>query len=463
LWRRSLRFQLVIGLLLPLSAVALLQLAVAYQTAHAIAGRVTDTLLLASARSIAEHVSFGEGGIEAVVPPSALGIFDLGYGDRVFYRVETSEGRLLAGYPELPVPTRRTPSDPEYVNTAFHGEAIRMVSVTQPIATPAKTIESTIVVAETTRGETAMSGALWRQNGGQQMLLVLVALLVVWFSLRRGLAPVLRLSEEVGAREPDDYRAFSAGALQTELRPLVTSLNAHMERLRKQMDAQRRFTANAAHQLRTPLALLRTQASYALRAGDGERQEAARAIQSTTNQLARMVNQLLSLARSERAREATRFEPIDLVAMTREILEEQAPRALEHGLDVSFDSTSSQTDGVLGDRASLRDLVSNLVDNAIRYTPAGGSLAVNVDESDDGWHLLVGDTGPGIPPEDRAMVFERFYRRQERDAEGSGLGLAIVKEIVETHGATIALRAQPEGTGLVVDVCFARRVPELRS
>ena len=458
MWHKSLRFQLVIGLLLPLSAVALLQLTVAYQTAHRIAQRVTDTLLLASARSIAEHVSFGEGGVEAVVPPSALGIFDLGYGDHVYYRVQSSDGRLLAGYPELDLPKRRTPSDPEYGDTSFHGQPLRMVSVTQPIATPAKTIESTIVVAETTRGETAMSDALWRQNGGQQTLLVIVALLVVWFSLRRGLAPVLRLSEEVGARRPDDYRAFSASALQAELRPLVVSLNAHMDRLRKQMDAQRRFTANAAHQLRTPLALLRTQASYALRAPDGERAEATRAIQATTNQLARMVNQLLSLARSERAREVTRFEPIDLVAITREILEEQAPRALEHGLDVSFDATATSTDGVLGDRSSLRDLVSNLVDNAIRYTPSGGSLAVNVDESDDGWHLLVTDTGPGIPPEDRAVVFERFYRRQERGAEGSGLGLAIVREIVETHGATIALRAPPAASGLVVDVCFPRGV-----
>lgn len=462
MWRRSLRVQLVLGLLLPLAAVAVLQLAVAYRTAHAVAQRVTDTLLLASARSIAEHVSFGPGGVEAVVPPSALGTFDLGYGDRVYYRVGTSDGRLLAGTPELPLPSRADASAPAYADERFRGEAVRVVTVTQPIPTPRKTLEAVVVVAATLHGQTAMVDALWRQNGGQQTLLVLVALGVVWVSLRLGLAPVLRLSEAVNARRSGDYRPFASEALQSELRPLLTSLNAHMERLHRQIEAQRRFTANAAHQLRTPLALLRTQASYALGTSDGEAHDAARAIQATASQLARMVNQLLALARSERADDAARVEDVDLVVLTRDVLEEYAPRAVELGLDLSFD-----VDGVSapmrGDPGALRDLLVNLVDNAIRYTPSEGHVAVSVTRQAERWRLRIADSGPGIGPDDREHVFERFYRGRDNGTEGSGLGLAIVKEIADAHAATVALGAPQddagevqarEGTGLVVDVCF---------
>ena len=453
----SIRVQLLAGLLFPLLAVAFVQLWFAYRTADATAQSVTDRLLLASARSIAEQLSFGEGVVEAVVPPSALGMFDLGYGDRVFYRVSTSDGRLLAGYPALEAPYPAEATDqPHYLDGRFNGQQIRLVAVTQPIPTPNKTLHGFVIVAETLRGQRAMRTALWVESSRQQALLVIVALAVAWLVLQRGLSPLLRLSDEVEARRLDEYRPFAVAALQAELRPFVTALNGYMLRLQHQVDAQRRFTANAAHQLRTPLTLLRTQASYALRGSEGERLEAIRAILSTTSQLVRLTNQLLTLARSERHRETLRYEEVDLAATMREILEEHGPLAVDRQVDLSFDVEPGDAPVVRADSAALRDMMVNVIDNAVRYTPPGGHVTVTVGGDSAACFVRVEDTGPGIPPAERELVFERFYRVREGQSEGSGLGLAIVKEIVDAHGARIALRERGPGPGLVIEMRFDR-------
>ncbi|MBV8750425.1 MAG: sensor histidine kinase [Candidatus Eremiobacteraeota bacterium] len=453
---RSLRFQLLAGLLIPLGIVACIQFSVAYRNAEVTAHAVTDRILLASARSIAEHIGFGDSGLDATIPPAALGMFDLGYGDTVYYRVTRADGRLLAGYLDLPAPPVPAPaSQPEYYDGRYHDESIRLVAVTQPVALANGVENATVVVAETLYGRNAMSRELWIGSAWQQSLLIVIACVLAWLALRRVFTPLLRLSREVETRAPDDFRPFSVAALQAELDPLVRALNEYMGRLRAQLDAQRRFTENAAHQLRTPLTLLRTQASFALRGADErERAEATRAIVATTQQITRLANQLLSLAKAEPHGQPPRRDAIDLVATTRDILVEHGRLAVDRQVDLAFEvAAPAPAATVRADPTMLRDLIVNLVDNAVRYTPPGGQVTVTVDRDPDACVLRVEDTGPGIPAAQRALVFERFYRVPGGDSEGSGLGLAIVKEIVDAHGAAIDLRER-EGGGLVVAVRF---------
>jgi two-component system, OmpR family, sensor histidine kinase TctE len=452
---RSLRFQLLAGLLIPLGIVALVQFSVTYRNAEVTARAVTDRILLASARSIAEHIGFGEAGVDVTVPPAALGMFDLGYGDTVYYRVTRSDGRLLAGYLDLPAPPRpAAESQPEYYDARYRDDPIRLVAVTQPVSLANGVQIATVVVAETLNGRRAMSRELWIGSALQQSLLIAIACVLAWLALRRVLAPLLRLSYEVEARRPDDFRPFSIASLQAELDPLMRALNDYMMRLGAQLEAQRRFIANAAHQLRTPLTLLRMQASYALRGADArERQEATEAFLATTRQLTRLTNQLLSLAKAEPHGQPPSRDPIDLVAVTRDILVEHGRLAVDRKIDLGFDVHETSEPAIIcADPTTLRDLIVNLVDNAVRYTPPGGQVNVTVVREPDACLLRVEDTGPGIPEAQRALVFERFYRISGSDTEGSGLGLAIVKEIVDAHGATITLGDRSEGHGLVVEV-----------
>ena len=334
--------QLLAGLLVPLGILALVQFSVAYRTAHVTAQGVTDRILLASAHSIAENIGFGDGGIEVVVPPAALGMFDLGYRDAVYYRVSRGDGRLLAGYMDLPVPPA-TGAEPTFSDGIYHGEPIRLVALRQPVPGRDGVVDATVVVAETLNGRSAMSRELWLGNAVGQFLLVAFACALAWFGLRRVLAPLIQLSNEVRERKPNEYAPFAVAALQAELAPLVGALNGYMIRLQSQLDAQRRFTANAAHQLRTPLALLRTQATYALRTtSDAERSDATHAILATTHQIARLTNQLMSLAKAEPNGQALRRDRIDLVALTREILEEYGALAVDRGIDLAFDVSPSE-------------------------------------------------------------------------------------------------------------------------
>ena len=424
--RRSLRYQLLAGLLVPLGVVALVQFAVAYRNAEATAAAVTDRILLASARSIAEHIGFESTGLDVTVPPAALGMFDLGYGDTVYYRVAGTRGKLLAGYGDLPAPPGTVvAAQPTYYDAVYRGEPIRLVAVAQPIALARGVQQATVVVAETLIGRRAMSRQLWIGSALQQSLLIAIACALAWLALQRVLRPLVRLGREVEDRSPNDLRPFSVAALQAELDPLMRALNAYMLRLAAQLDAQRRFTANAAHQMRTPLTLLRTQASYALRgSNEGERQEAIRAIVATTRQITRLTNQLLSLAKAEPQGHPPQRDPLDLVAVTRDILVEHGALAVERNVDLAFEVAPSGAAALVdADPALLRDLIVNLVDNAVRYTPAGGTVTVSAGRDDDGAAVLrVEDTGPGIPAAQRALVFERFYRVPGNEADGSGLG-----------------------------------------
>ena len=267
--RRSLRFQLLAGLLVPLGVVALVQFAVAYRNAEATAAAVTDRILLASARSIAEHIGFESSGLDVTVPPAALGMFDLGYGDTVYYRVTGTRGKLLAGYGDLPAPPGTSSRRSRHTSTRLPRRAIRLVAVAQPIALARGVQQARSSSRDAQRAARDVARAVDRQRAAavaahRDRMRARVA----------GLAPRAAPARAPRARSrgPQSERpaAVLGRALQAELDPLMRALNAYMLRLGAQLDAQRRFTANAAHQMRTPLTLLRTQASYALRAAASE-------------------------------------------------------------------------------------------------------------------------------------------------------------------------------------------------
>jgi two-component system sensor histidine kinase TctE len=238
-----------------------------------------------------------------------------------------------------------------------------------------------------------------------------------------------------------------------ELQPLVGAINGYVHRLDSQMAARNRFIANASHQLRTPFTVLQTQVDFGLRSPDpAQKDEALRALFQGVRDGTRLVNQLLSLSTAEvGAQNSVPFAAVDVMDLVQRVLEEKASLAQARDIDLGFEAQEDRLVALSSD-SMLHELVANLVDNALRYTPAKGVVTVSM-RGDGGWVLIrVEDNGPGIPPEDRKRVFERFCRLHPGDSQGSGLGLAIVKELATALGAGIQLEDPPEGTGLVVTV-----------
>jgi two-component system sensor histidine kinase TctE len=296
-----------------------------------------------------------------------------------------------------------------------------------------------------------MRRRLWLSDFTKQLALVLLAGLVTIIGLQRGLAPVLRLRDAVRERGRQRLDPLDPHMVQNELRPLVHALNDHMERVQNQMAAQRRFVSNAAHQLRTPLALISTQASVAARETDSARRdEALQALRSSTRQVTRLASQLLTLARAEPGSRRPRDDTIDLADTARRVLENLAEEALRHNIDLGLEAGEMPV-RIEGDGTMLREMLVNLVDNALRYTQPGGRVTVGIGREGDTALLWVEDNGPGIPEAERAQVFERFYRIMGTEPEGSGLGLAIVREVVDGADGSVAL-GEAAGGGLLVRV-----------
>ena len=279
--------------------------------------------------------------------------------------------------------------------------------------------------------------------------------LLLWFAIARALRPLDRLADAVGAKTPRELRPLPADGWPREVTPLVGALNGLLGRLDGAMDAQRAFVADAAHELRTPLAAVHLQAQLAERAhGEPERHAALDTLRGGLKRATRVVEQLLALAREDHAALAAKHESVDLAALARDAVADHADLAAAKDVDLGAEPLEALA--VDGDRASLATLAANLVDNAVRYAPAGGRVDVSVELRDGAPAFVVRDDGPGIPPDERAQAFERFARGRRTDVPGSGLGLAIVKRIAERHGATVALGEGAAGRGLEVVVRFAR-------
>jgi len=289
-----------------------------------------------------------------------------------------------------------------------------------------------------------------------QFAIIPLAVVLVWVGLTRGIAPLNRLQSLIRRRRPTDLSPIVPASVPEEVRPLIIAFNDMMARLEENLQAQQRFIADAAHQMRTPLTGLRMQTELALLESDPEQlRNSLTQIADSTERAGHLINQLLSLARAEASFEKLyAVEPVDVEAMVREVAQELFPRALAKGIDLGVES-NGQGMLVEGNPVLLREMVKNLMDNAIKYTPRGGSVTARTRHA--GAPIFeVEDTGEGIPEADRERVFERFYRVLGSGADGSGLGLPIVREIAELHRATVSLSPNPAGQGTVAQVVFPR-------
>jgi two-component system sensor histidine kinase TctE len=318
-----------------------------------------------------------------------------------------------------------------------------------------------VQVAETLEGRTQLANEIIKGVIVPQFVVLPVAVLLVWLALTRGLAPLTALQARIRRRRPEDRSPIDARGAPEEIAPLVESFNDLLARLSASIQVQKRFIADAAHQMKTPLAGLRTQSELALRQTDPEElRRSLRQIAAATERATRLVNQLLAMARAEhRGAEAPSFEAVDLAALARETVLEWVPQAIDRQIDLGVDVAVDAAQ-VFGVPLMLRELLGNLIDNALRYTPAGGVVTVRVGRDLAGVVLEVEDTGPGIAEAERARVFDRFYRVLGTRAEGSGLGLAIVREIAEQHDAVVSIHAparaaDPKLPGTVFRVRFA--------
>lgn len=471
--RISLRLNLVLWLTGPLAIIALFLAWIAYSNAHLTAAAVTDRILSASAQTIAEQVTVENGEASALIPPAALGIFATGAGDRVVYKVLDPSGDLIAGIPDVPQPRRRpSVTTPVYFEADFRGQPYRAVAMVQLVAgftdPRDRSGEVTVIVAATQRDEMAMTRALWLQ--GIQPMAVLLCLVagLGWIGLKRGLRPLDRIRHELANRSETDLSPLRLEGLPSEVHPLVVAFDAALARIERYIATQRRFVANAAHQLHTPLTLLKMQTHYGLHEDDAQaKTEALRALDDGLARLSRLINQLLTLARAEpHTPPKPDVKPAHIVALTEEALAALAPLALDNRIDLSLDIDTDIENAppplVAASPTLIREMVANLVENALRYTPAGGAVTVSIRHeprpaavttastgtstvAGDDIVVRVTDTGPGIPPAEREHVFERFYRVLGSGIDGNGLGLAIVREIVEGAGGSIALADGPKG------------------
>ena len=283
-------------------------------------------------------------------------------------------------------------------------------------------------------------------------LLLPVLALVIWIAVGHALEPLRRLTAQVKSRRVNALDALPATQLPDEVQPLVLALNDLLGRLRAALERERAFMADAAHELRTPLTALYLQTGMLARASsEAERAAAMSTLAAGVQRAIRLVEQMLALARQE-PRADSQPVPVRLDELAREIVAELVPLADAGHIDLGVASAQPAT--VAADPDALRTLLRNLIDNAVRYTPAGGRVDVTVESSTTGARVTVTDDGPGIPAEERARVLDRFYRRAGTTATGSGLGLAIVKTIADAHGATVSLTDGPAGKGLAVTVAF---------
>jgi two-component system sensor histidine kinase TctE len=292
----------------------------------------------------------------------------------------------------------------------------------------------------------------------QQLLILALAMVFIVLGLNRGLQPLLRLRNLVNARAPGALEPIQAQGMPAELAPLVDSINDYIRRLEEHATTQSAFVQNAAHQLRTPLALLNTQISFASRALDtAGRMESLTAARHTLQQTVRLVNQLLMLSAAEAFGGHAQDDGStanDIAAVVQQVFESLAHPAQEKNIDLGFEAIGAPR-ALHVPPLALREILKNLIDNAIRYTHVNGVVTVRFQPSERGGCITVQDDGPGIPAEFRERVFERFFRIDDHDSNGSGLGLAIVREFASKVGAMVHITTPPDGVGLAVVVQFA--------
>jgi two-component system sensor histidine kinase TctE len=466
----SLRNQLLRWLLIPLLILVAVNSVSAYNNGLEAADLAYDRSLLASTRALAERVSIRDGKVVADVPYVALDSFETDTLGRIFYKVSGLKGETVSGFDDLPpVPadvarSEAYPALVRFYHADYNGEPVRIAALLQPVYDDSMRGIALIQVGETLDARRALSHKILFDTLMRQAIMLLAVASLVWFAVRLVLRPLMRLKSEVETRALADLSDVDPALVHKEVRPLVAAMNTTMARVQNLIASQRRFIADASHQLRTPLTVLKTQAELALRENDAAAMRAiVQSIAATTDSTVHLANRLLTLARIEHGSDAAAMAPVSLPGIVRQVGLELALPAVQKRIDLSLEAPGEVI--IDGQALMLHELVVNLVDNAIRYTPAGGTVVLRVmrvqhaaDAGGVGGALLeVEDSGDGIAEAEREKVFRPFYRSTaslDTNQGGTGLGLAIVRDVASVHRASIALSAGAGGRGLKVGVTF---------
>jgi two-component system sensor histidine kinase TctE len=399
-----------------------------------------DRALLESALDIGRQVRVLRGRVYVDLPEVAMQMLRTRETGQLYYMVTGPDREFITGEPDIgPAPPTQS-AQAHYYDDWYRGQRVRVAAIQLPVETEDVHGQVTVQVVENRIARTELIRELSFGFALPQALVAFIAFIVIWFSVTRALAPLSVLRQEIEQRSHRDLSALPVAHVPAEVRPLVESTNSLLQRLSTVLSAQQRFIADAAHQLRTPIAGLRTQTELARRQTSPADVEAALAqLQTAAERTTHLVNQLLSLARAEPSAErAQPLEKLHLDTLAREVTTECVPRALARNIDLGFDNGDALPE-IQGDAFLLREMLGNLIDNAIRYTQPGGQVTVRVSREPGNLLLSVEDNGPGIPESEREAVLERFHRVLGTGVEGAGLGLSIVREIVTRHRGQIRL------------------------
>jgi two-component system sensor histidine kinase TctE len=453
--QKTLRKQVLGWLFWPLLALWSVSSVIDYDIANRFVNLAYDRVLLESALDIGRQVKVLQERIYVDLPEIAVQMLQSRESGRLYYLVTGPKNEYITGEPDLPSPPDPFSERVNYYDEYYQGRPVRMVTLRLPLETGKAESMVMVQVAENRAARNDFARQILLRMILPQALLIVFAGFMLWYAVGRGLAPLETLRREIESRSHRDLSALPLEQTPQEVQPVIRAMNELLERLSLALAAEQRFIADAAHQLRTPIAGLKTQTELALRqTPSGDARETLQQLRSATQQATRLVNQLLSLARAEPpVGRVQAGERVDLAQLAREATTEWVPRALERNVDLGFDGESEKAE-VEGDPFLLREMLNNLLDNAIRYTHPGGQVTVRMGRSASGPVLTIEDDGIGIPEAERARVFERFYRVLGTGTEGCGLGLAIVKEIAQSHGADVQLTTPDTGRGTLVRVRF---------
>ncbi|WP_438751273.1 sensor histidine kinase [Pararhizobium sp. O133] len=455
----SLRRRLLAWLLISTVVIGALALIDTYREAVTTANAVSDRVLAGSALAIAERVVVAEdGSLEVDIPYVALEMLTSAAQDRVFYRVDGPPGQFITGYQNLPSIADMNGQSAVYADAQFRGEPIRVAALERSASTGINSVPFVVTVAETTIARRQLTQAILLRSAFRLGMMILGAAVIVWIAVTFSLRPLYRLGDAIAERNPDDLHPIDQ-QVPSEVQGLVETVNSFMVRLQSALDALRHFTGNASHQMRTPLAIIRTQLALSVRATTlEEAQGAARKGDEAVAHAERILAQLLLMAKIDAAgsSEPQPLATIDLTALAQELTGDHVPGARDAGIDLGFEGESAAL--IQAEPLLIGELLRNLIENAIAYAGKGAEVTVRVAAQPTEIRLDVEDNGPGIPPENRQVARQRFARGGRGEAPGMGLGLPIVEEIAGLFGGHLTLGEGPDGRGLKASVTFPAAV-----
>jgi two-component system sensor histidine kinase TctE len=468
--QRSLFGEILDWMLTPLLLLWPVSLVLTWLVAQGIAGKPFDRALEYNVNALAQLITVNKNRAQFVLPLPARELLRADDGDTVYFQVLGPRGEFLGGEKNLPIPPDedKAPSGEVRMRDAeFHGTELKIaymwVRLNLPDNRPAL-----VQVAETMDKRSVLATEIVKGVMLPQFVVLPLAVLLVWLALVQAIKPLNRLEERIRARKPDDLSPLDAEAVPMEVAPLVSSVNDLLMRLKDSIATQKRFLADAAHQLKTPLAGLRMQADLAQREGGSaeDLKQSLRQIGRSSIRATHTVNQLLALARAESSGAVLSHQTCDLARLTVEVVQDCLPRAMDKHIDVGYEGPDPGSPGtsLQGNATLLKEMVRNLLDNAINYTPSQPdkpgvvTARVLVDPFSKALVLQVEDSGAGIPAAEKELVFQPFYRALGNDADGSGLGLPIVLEIARQHDAEVSLEDSRPGQ-TPPGSCFTVRFP----